>query len=1006
MIPKDCKRLAEVDFPIAAVSLQSARDKYLRHKPTTTLHTWWAQRPLAACRALLTALLLPDPSDPSCPASFKTKAREILTGVMGQVDNDDLRLRQSLLSLVAIIADPDSSKRGPYLRTVRSLIAVANDNVPPLVADPFAGAGSIPLEALRLSCNTLATDLNPVAALILKTVLADIPKARDAAQSIERAGKALKDATLSTLNSLYPVDPDGRRPVAFLWARTVRCESPKCGSEVPLVRSFWLCKKSQRRRALRFSIKRSARLDAPPQIDFEVFQPSREADVPKTNITRAKATCLCCGNVLSPDRVRAQLRDQKGGADVVFDGQGFRTGGARLLAVVTVDGASTDREYRNPTPADYAAIQKARDLLTSIDNAERAAFGLPWIPDEPVQRVPVPFGVINVWVYGVTQWWQLFTARQRAAIVTLLRTLRTMDSIPPLTRTLLAFAVSKFARHCNANARWNNIVESVEPAFGTPSLPFTWTFPESAVFGPWAENYDGSLEAVVRTVRDGYEAIANAGDVERADAKQSPLPDGSVDVWFTDPPYYDNIPYAYVADFFYVWLRRALGDQFPALFATALTPKEDEVVAYLSDDADATAARTRFESGLTRAACEGRRVLAENGIGCVVFAHKTTEGWEALLTGIISSGWTITASWPISTERAGRIRARESAALAASIHLICRPRPEKAAHGDWAAVIRELPKRVAEWMERLESEGVRGADLVFACIGPALEIYSRYTKVVDAEEREIPLGGDPEAKEPHRRGYLAYVWEVVGRMALEQVLGTAEAKARNGAAGALEEDSRLTALFLWTMQATESATSNGKTTGAEEEGPDDDEEDDAPPTKKKAGFSLPFDVVRRFAQPLGIHLPEWENRIIETEKGVVRLLPVADRAKLLFGNDGADAVATWLESVPARTGSQQMTLFGDEPPAPRRRGRGRQRAGQDVSDDSLRARREATTLDRVHMAMLLQASGRTNALRALLQAEQDRGPDFVRLANALSALYPTGSEEERLLDAMLLAVPR
>ena len=325
-------------------------------------------------------------------------------------------------------------------------------------------------------------------------------------------------------------------------------------------------------------------------------------------------------------------------------------------------------------------------------------------------------------------------------------------------------------------------------------------------------------------------------------------------------------------------------------------------------------------------------------------------------------------------------------------------------------VFRELQRRVADWMERLQGEGVRGADLVCACIGPALEVYSRYSRVVDAEDREIPLGGDPEAREPHLRGYLAYVWETVGRAALEQVLGTEEARARNGAAGVLEEDARLTALFLWTLQSTNGETaSNGE--GAEEDAEadeaDEDEEEEAP-RKKAKGFSLPFDVVRRFAQPLGIHLPEWEDRIIQTEKGVVRLLSVAERAEGLFGREGAQAVADRIEEDPRE--SLQLTLFSPsgEAAAPKVRGRGRRKraASGQVSDEALQARREATTLDRVHAALLLQKMGRTNALRALLKAEQERGPDFIRLANALSALYPRGSEERRLLEAMLQAVPR
>ena len=439
-------------------------------------------------------------------------------------------------------------------------------------------------------------------------------------------------------------------------------------------------------------------------------------------------------------------------------------------------------------------------------------------------------------------------------------------------------------------------------------------------------------------------------------------------------------------------------------------PKNEECVVDRAHSSNPGAKTGSFyEAKMAAAMKEGHRITLPTGIGCVVFAHKSTEGWEALLGGMISGGWTITASWPIATEMGERLNARDTASLATSVHLVCRPRPDEAPVGDWGAVLRELPKRVGDWMERLQGEGVRGADLVFACIGPALEIYSRYSKVVDAEEREIQLGGNPEAGNPHERGYLAYVWEVVGRTALEQVLGTAEAKARNGAAGALEEDARLTALFLWTLETTDASESDNSGSPHPDplpggEGEDDDEED-APHGKKKSGLTLPFDVVRRFAQPLGIHIPVWEERIIEIEKGVVRLLPIDERAEQLFGEAGASVAAREIESN--RGGPAQMSLFPDAEPAPTVRGRGRRRTATVTgSEANLESRRDATTLDRVHAAMLLQSSGHANALRRLLETEQERGPDFLRLANALSALYPRNSDEKRLLDAMLLAVPR
>jgi len=298
-------------------------------------------------------------------------------------------------------------------------------------------------------------------------------------------------------------------------------------------------------------------------------------------------------------------------------------------------------------------------------------------------------------------------------------------------------------------------------------------------------------------------------------------------------------------------------------------------------------------------------------------------------------------------------------------------------------------------MERLQNEGIRGADLVFACIGPALEIFSRYRKVETADGREVLLSQ-----------FLEKVWEVVGRTALEQVLGTAEAKARNGAAGAVEEDARLTALFLWTLQSTNGEESHRRGAESAEEEEVEDEEDSASSASRRGkGFSLVFDVVRRFAQPLGIDLPKWDGRIIETKKGVVRLLPVAERAKQLFGADGARAVAEWI--VEDQRNDIEQALFPEleRRASPAIRGR-RGRIAPQGQNPEVKTEPAATTLDRVHAAMLLQASGQANALRELIRAEQQRGPEFLRLANALSALYPKDSEEKRLLDAMLLAVPR
>ena len=986
MIPKECKRLAEMDFPIAEVSRHAAREKSIRHGHPSTLHLWWARRPLASSRAVLMALLLPDPCDEHCPEAFKQKAREILLQMHGRPSGWtiaiklDEGLRQILLKFIADFANWDNAANQNYLGVGRGLVKAAHGEEPPLVVDPFAGGGSIPLEALRLGCEAFASDLNPVACLILKVMLEDIPRhGLGLAEELRKVGGEIKRQAERELADLYPTDPDGATPIAYLWARTVRCEAPNCGAEIPLMRSFWLCKKAKRKRALRTEVVRTD--EQPPQVEFEVFEPEAEEEVQGGTVTRAKATCVCCSVVLAPERVRAQLAAQKGGADAVFDEKESRSGGARMTAVVTLKPGMKGRHYRLPTDEDYEAVRKAQlRLFEILAEWERSGKpGLCPVPDEPLP----PIGTLGFRVqrYGMLQWGDLFTARQKVALVEF-GGLVACQSNSEITNSARAMAVGRCADYWSSGVIWAQEGEFVAHTFGRQALPIVWDFAEAV---PWT-NSSGNLEGAIDWIARVVEAWpgSSTGQVQSADATDHPLPDQTAGIWFTDPPYYDAIPYSDLSNFFLVWLKRTLSDHAMLLDPfnpdNPLSPKRAEAVQDETKQVDGRPKdREWFEETMAKAFAEGRRVLHEDGVGSVVFAHKTTEGWEALLSGMIRGGWTITGSWPIATERPGRLRSQDSAALATSVHLICRPRPQDAAVGDWIDVLRELPLRVSDWMERLQGEGIRGADLVFACIGPALEIFSRYRAVETAEGHEISL---PE--------YLEKVWEVVGRAALDQVLGTAEAQARNGLAGALEEDARLTALFLWTLQSTEPSKGNSK-----------DEETVA--TVATKGFNLPFDVVRRFAQPMGIDLDVWTGRIIGQEKGVVRLLPVGERARELFGKDGSGAAADWIESNP--NASLQQTLFPelDAAPKPRNRRRGKKTI---LDGDAELQTLDATALDRVHAAMLLQASGHANALRSLIGAEQDRGPDFLRLANALSALYPRGSQEKRLLDAMLLAVPR
>jgi hypothetical protein len=360
---------------------------------------------------------------------------------------------------------------------------------------------------------------------------------------------------------------------------------------------------------------------------------------------------------------------------------------------------------------------------------------------------------------------------------------------------------------------------------------------------------------------------------------------------------------------------------------------------------------------------------------------------------------------------ATRLRAKESAALATSVHLVCRPRPSDAGIGDWTEVKAAMETRIREWLPTLVKHGVRGADAIFSCLGPALESYSKFEKVLTAADREVPLGGDPDAIEPEQRGFLAYVFETLSKEALRQVLGDAETEG-------FEEDSRMTALFLWTLQSTKAnglpagrQGNGGKKPETAEEGVDeagDDDEDEDKPNlpagkagKAKAGFSMPFDTFIRITRPMGIHYAALEHRVIEIEKGIVRLLPVRERSEQLLGEAATrPGLEISLEDVKQMelgliTQRQQESALLSKP----KRGQKSQPAPGKPATAV-----EFTTLDRLHRAMLLFGLGRSTLLRQVLETELRQSQRFERLALALNALYPEGSDERRMLEGVQAAM--
>ena len=403
------------------------------------------------------------------------------------------------------------------------------------------------MEALRLGCEAFASDLNPVASVILKVMLEDIPRhGLGLADELRKAGAEIKAKADMELADLYPMDPDGATPIAYLWARTVQCEAPNCGAEIPLMRSMWLCRKPKRKWAL---LPITVRDDGvPPRVEFEIFEPTRDAEVVNGTVSRAKATCVCCRAVLAPERVRSQLAAQCGGAEAVFNADGNRTGGARMTAIVTLKPGQPGRHYRLPTAADYAAVRLAQERVANIlDEWEQGGRqGLCPVPDEGIS--PNEIRRITVLLYGVQNWGDLFTARQKTVLMTLTR-LVTEYCHSPQIRTALALSVSRFADIANSHCQWENNKNQIRHLFTRQAISMVWDFGEGSFFGGQAGDYSTTLGTMTRVV-ERWEGNSEQGQVHLVNATDHPLPDQTAKVWFTDPPYYDSVPYAHLSDFF------------------------------------------------------------------------------------------------------------------------------------------------------------------------------------------------------------------------------------------------------------------------------------------------------------------------------------------------------------------------------------------------------------------------------------------------------------------------
>lgn len=731
------KKLIETSLPLEAINAASVREKSIRHGHPSTLHLYWARRPLATARAVLFAQLVDDPS--ARPEEFPTTEAQ---------DAERARLHALMERLVVWENSNDES----LLRQAREEIRRSNGGALPAVLDPFAGGGSIPLEAQRLGLEAHASDLNPLAVLINKALIEIPPKfsgrepihpggcdqhvyqrAEGLAEDVRYYGQWMRDEAFRRIGHLYPKvkAPDGTEHtvIAWIWARTVRSPNPANPIEVPLVRSWWLSKKKGKEAWVKATV-------TDGQVHYEVVH---NAHGPKGDedgtINRQGAVSIADGTPMDYKYIRAEARAGRMGA--------------QLMAIVAE--GSRGRLYFSPTP-EHTAIS---DIMRPSGLSEAA------LPDEALG-----FRVQN---YGLKRWVDLFTNRQLVALTTLSDLVdearsRVLDDaitagMPRGKRledggtgaeaytdaiaTYLALGVSRTTDYSSSLCSWHNAGEKMRNVFSRQAIPMVWDYAEANPFSGSSGNFSGQNEWVAKAL--GHAPGASDGTVTQIGAASREYDQPAIS---TDPPYYDNIGYSDLSDFFYVWLRRSLGSIHPKVVGTMLTPKADELVAnpYRHDGREG--AEKFFVDGFN--AVFGRiRAGANQEVPLTVYyAYKqqdadasgtSSTGWHTLLEGLIRTGWEITATWPVRSELANRPRSQASNALASSIVLACRPRPAEAPGTTRRAFVALLKSELPEALRTLMQGAIAPVDLAQAAIGPGISVFSRYSRVREADGSDMSV---------------------------------------------------------------------------------------------------------------------------------------------------------------------------------------------------------------------------------------------------------------------------
>ncbi len=813
------RRLIEDYIPIEAISAEARREKSIRKGHISTLHLWWARRPLVAVRAAVYGALVPAPSD-------KQAAKEAARFVADLCKYPGARdtIVQARRHILEAHAERLTIEQGELV-TVEDIEAGRAPR--PRVLDMFAGGGAIPLEALRLGCEAYALDLNPVAHLIELCTLvypqqfgapdpatkgcADEGTWAGLAAEVEHWGQWVLERVRAEIGDLYPPVPDPRHaaetagppdqlsmnlavpesreasyaragmltPVAYLWTRTVRCKNPACGGTVPLARQTWLCKKKNRYVALKpetFPNKSGSPTRTPQLVEgpakrvhYRVVETTTLEGLgfdPATGSRGGNVACPFCGTVADSAYVKAEGQDGRIGVQpmAVVCTQREKRGKVYL---------SVDQVPPEVWPDDEAIWQRIRAL--EVETADHPAGPLT-VPDEQI----ITDSKGSAWViqYGMERFGDLFTPRQLLALLTFAKHVRiahaemlrqgyNTDSAKALT-AYLGLMVSRFSDFCSSLCVLNSVGgRGVVHTFGRQALPMVWDFAETNSFSEIGADWDACIKAATSTVQKipaGQPPV-----VQRGSATHLLHEDNLFDAVITDPPYYDNVAYADLSDFFHVWLKRSIGFLYPEHFSSMLTPKKKEAVADATrHDGDRDLAAKVYEEMMGKAFAEAERVLKPGAPLVIVYAHKTTLGWAALVDALRVAGFTVTEAWPLDTERSARIRAIDTASLASSIFLVARRR-EGSEVGSYEREVRpELQRIVRERVDRLWAQGVTGADLVIACVGAGLRAFTRYGRVEYANGEPVPADS-----------FLAEVEGAVLETLLEKLFGVSRAGVGN-----------------------------------------------------------------------------------------------------------------------------------------------------------------------------------------------------------------------------------